>query len=128
MAYSGDWARGCALVRRARELNPHHAGWFWFPDCFNAYRQGAYPSALEAAIKVNMPGFFWAHVVLATTYAQLGQGDAAAKSIRDLLALRPDFAMIARTELGKYYSPELVEQLIDGLRKAGLEMEDSNDS
>ena len=124
VALSGDWARGCALVKRARELNPHHAGWFWFPDWANAYRQADYPSALGALVKVNMPGFYWAHVALAATHAQLGQGDAAAKSLMDLLSLRPDFAVVGRVELGKYYAPEMVERIIDGLRKAGLEIAD----
>jgi hypothetical protein len=33
-----------------------------------------------------------------------------------------DFAVMAREELEKWWRPELVEQLIDGLRKAGLEI------
>ena len=123
-AFAGDWERGCALVKRADELNPHHPGWYWFPDCWNAYRQGDFRSALEAALKLNMPDYFMANVALAAIYAQLGQGDAAAKSLQDLRVARPDFAAIARTELGKYYTPDLVEQIIDGLRKAGLEIAD----
>jgi hypothetical protein len=30
---------------------------------------------------------------------------------------------VAREELGKWWDPELIEHLIDGLRKAGLEIE-----
>ncbi len=54
---------------------------------------------------------------------QRHQKDAAGKALRELLTLRPDFAVIARVELGKRLDPELVGQLIDGLRKAGLEIE-----
>ena len=39
----------------------------------------------------------------------------------ELLAVRPDFPTVAREELGKGH-PELVEHLIDGLHKAGLEI------
>jgi len=39
-----------------------------------------------------------------------------------LLAIRPDFAVVARVELGKWWDPELSEHLIDGLRKACLEI------
>ena len=39
-----------------------------------------------------------------------------------MLALKPDFAEIARDQFGKWYLPQLVEQLIDGLRKAGLDV------
>ena len=38
------------------------------------------------------------------------------------MALRPDFAEIGRDDLAKWYPPELVEHLIDGIRKAGLEL------
>jgi hypothetical protein len=63
-----------------------------------------------------------AHMVLAAAYGQLGQREAAEKAARDLLKLRPDFASIARTLLGQWWIPEYVEQLIDGWRKAGLEI------
>jgi hypothetical protein len=35
-----------------------------------------------------------------------------------LLTLEPDFAEIARDQFSKWFLPEPVEQLIDGLRKA----------
>ena len=28
LAYSGEWDRGCALITRAIQLNPHHPGWY----------------------------------------------------------------------------------------------------
>jgi ABC-type uncharacterized transport system ATPase subunit len=33
-----------------------------------------------------------------------------------------DFAVVAREELGKWWQPELVEHLMDGLHNAGLEI------
>jgi hypothetical protein len=42
--------------------------------------------------------------------------------VEELLALRPDFGAVAREEYAKWYSPELIEQIIEGLRKAGLEI------
>jgi hypothetical protein len=42
--------------------------------------------------------------------------------VRDLLASRPDFPLGAREELRKWWDAELIEHLIDGLRKAGLEI------
>ncbi len=47
---------------------------------------------------------------------------AAQKAIRDLLALKPGFGATARAEFDKWFQPELVEHLIDGLRKAGLDV------
>jgi hypothetical protein len=39
-----------------------------------------------------------------------------------LFVIRPDFPVVVRQELEKWWQPELVAQLIDGLRKAGLEI------
>jgi TolB-like protein/Flp pilus assembly protein TadD len=122
IAYAGDWERGCALAARARRLNPHHPGWYWFPSFFDAYRKNDYRGALEVALKINMPGFWRTHLALAIAYGQLGEREAARSAVRDLLAIRPDFPVVAREELGKWWDPELVKHLIDGLRKAGLEL------
>jgi serine/threonine protein kinase len=121
-AYSGDWERGCAWAERARKLNPHHPGWYWFPSVFDAYRKRDYRAALDAALKINMPRFWRAHLALTAIYGQLGERDAARIALRQLLTLRPEFYAAARQELGKTWDPELVEHLMDGLRKAGLEL------
>jgi TolB-like protein len=122
LAYAGAWERGCGLVRRARQLNPHHPGWYWFPDAFDAYRRKDYHGAVDFALKVNMPPFWRTSFVFAAAYGQLGELEAASNAVRDLLALRPDFREVARIELGKWWDPELTEHLIEGLKKAGLEV------
>jgi hypothetical protein len=55
--------------------------------------------------------------------AKLGQKEATAKVVEELLAARPDFPRVGLTEMGKWFSPELLDQIVDGLRKAGLEMD-----
>ena len=122
ISYSGDWERGCALMEKARNLNPNHPGWYWFPPFFNAYRKGDYREALEFALKVNMPGFWRNEFALAVTYGQLGELGLARSAAQELLTIRPEFAVTGRKELEKWWQPELVEQLIDGLRKAGVEI------
>ena len=81
-----------------------------------------YRGALHVALKVNMPGFWRANMALAAAYGQLGELQAAHKAVRELLAINPDFAAVAREELGKWWEAELVEHLIAGLHKAGLEI------
>jgi TolB-like protein len=122
MAYTGDWKQGCAMVERAAELNPRHPGWYWFPLFYNAYRQGDFTTALSVALKINLPHFYYSHVVLAAAYGQLGELEAAGGALRELLVLRPDLALTGRDDLARWYPPELVAHLIDGLRKAGLEI------
>jgi TolB-like protein len=122
LAYAGDWQKGSALVERAAQLNPQHPDWYWFGPFYDEYRKGAYQAALDVAARINMPHYFYTHVALAVAHARLGEREAAASAVRDLLALKPDFAATARREFGKWHQPELVEHLVDGLRKAGLEI------
>jgi TolB-like protein/tetratricopeptide (TPR) repeat protein len=125
VAYSGEWERGCALVERARSLNPHHPGWYWFAHLFDAYRKRDYRGAVEIGREINMPRFWRTNVALAAAHGQLGERDAARNAVQALVTSRPGFALVAREELAKWWDPELVEHLIDGLRKAGLEIHDA---
>ncbi len=123
IAYSGDWTKGCSIVRKLIQLNPHHAGWLHFVFVWDHYRKQEYAQALEAAEKVNMPGYPWASGVLAMANAQLGRKEQARKHVKRFVELWPDGAGNPRRELRKWwFSEEFVEQLIDGLRKAGLEI------
>ena len=122
VAYSGDWERGCAMAREARDLNPRHPSWYWFSDCFNAYRQGDYRAAVDTARKIQMPRFWRLNLALAAAHGQLGEQDAAAGALRELLAVKPEFSSRAREELSKWWNADFVEHLIDGLRQAGLEI------
>ena len=120
IAYSGDWDEGCAQVESAMQLNPHHPSWYWLPLACNAYRKGDYQGALNIALKINLPGYFYAHLTRAAAYGQLGQLEPAQRSLDEMLTLRPDMTTAAREELAKWWEPDLVEHIIDGLRKAGL--------
>jgi len=122
IAYAGDWEYGLGIVERAMQLNPHHPGWYHYAPFTAAYRRRDYRGALASALKVNMPGYYWPHAMLAISYGQLGEKDRARAALRDLHALIPDFGAIAREEFDKWYDAELTEHLLDGLRKAGLEI------
>jgi TolB-like protein/Flp pilus assembly protein TadD len=124
IAAAGEWDRGCQMVESAMQLNPNCPGYFYFARCYNGYRQGKYEEVLEAAARINMPSYFHTHAVRAAALGQLGRREDARKAVQDLLALRPDFAAAARQEYSKWYDSELVAHLIEGLRKAGLEIGD----
>ena len=72
---------------RAKQLNPHHPGWYWYADFYNAYRQGDYRGALGFALKINIPGHWFMHAAMCACYGQLGEREAASKALRDLLKL-----------------------------------------
>ncbi|HEX6729824.1 MAG TPA: protein kinase [Pyrinomonadaceae bacterium] len=122
LTYVGDSERGLALATRAKQINPNHPGWFWYADFFHAYRQGDYGGALSFILKANLPGHWGMHAGIAAANGQLGDLEAASKAIRDLLKLRPNYGATVRNTLAKWFDAELCEQLLDGLRKAGLEI------
>jgi TolB-like protein len=125
MGYSGDWERSVELTTNAMRLNPHHAGWYYFNTFFNEYRQYRYAEALAIAQKINMPEYWATPMVLAITHAQLGDQAAARSAAEDLLRIWPTFEQ-------EYYQqglvnwifgqPELIEQINEGLRKAGIDL------
>jgi adenylate cyclase len=122
LAYSGSWERAMSLMARAIELNPHHQTWYHFPYFYDAYRQGHNEAALAAALQINMPGFFWNHVVLAAAYGQLGLEDEASSSVGTLHDLYPGFSVSTLEEHLRIWNFEegLIDRMADGLRKAGL--------
>jgi tetratricopeptide (TPR) repeat protein len=122
LTYAGEVERGLELAGRAKELNPNYPGWYWYADFYDAYRRGDYRGALGFALKVNLPGQWFSHASKAAALGQLGERDAAAKAVRDLLRVRPDFAAAARADIEKWWEPEYVESMIDGWRKAGLDI------
>jgi len=50
------------------------------------------------------------------------QREEADKAIQELLKLNPTAAQIVRSAMQRIFESEFVEQMIDGLRKAGLEI------
>jgi len=123
MQSAGEPERGTKMVETAMKLNPNYPGLLRFVPFHDAYFKGKYQEALEAAVRLNLPGFFFTHSSLAAVLGQLGQREAAQKAVKDLLALRPDFAKAMRKEYAKWYSAEEIEGLVEGMRKAGLEIE-----
>ncbi len=124
-AFSGDWERGCALAERATQLNPNHPGWFWLPLVINAYRQQDGERALQHALKMNMPNLWTAQLALTVVNSQLRKMDQARVALRALLIARSDFATRAQEDLSIWWQPEMVEQMLGDLRKAGFEIPDA---
>ncbi|MBM3788410.1 MAG: hypothetical protein FJW30_29085, partial [Acidobacteria bacterium] len=68
LASSGAWDQGCAAIERAIGLNPDHPGWYWIGPVFRAFHLEDYQSAVDCAMRLNMPGYFWGPAALASAY------------------------------------------------------------
>ena len=129
IAMAGDWPRGCSVVQKVMQLNPHHAGWVHFVFVWDHYRKREYEQALEAAEKINMPGHLWVSATLAAINAQLGRTEAARRHLNTFVDLAPDVARNVRAEWSKWHvSEDLLEHLVDGLRKAGLDVDSDGET
>ena len=122
MAFAGEWERGMELTRRAMAQNPHHPGWFNFVLSTHHYWLGEYEEAASSARKIGMPEAVLTHAILAAAYGQLEREEEARAALAELLRLDPDFPEHVLGELRKIYASEdLVQEILKGLRKAGLE-------
>jgi tetratricopeptide (TPR) repeat protein len=124
IVHTGQFERGTAIVRRAMELNPNHAGWMHFAPLWDHFHKGEYEQALECANRVDVPGLFWPYLVMASACGYLGRRAEAAAAVRDLLALDPEFAAHARSNVGSWhFASGLMDPILEGLRKAGLDIQ-----
>ena len=125
LSFAGKQERGLALIRKAIALNPAHPGWYRNPFILQHLRKREYAAALEAARRVDMPGFWWARVWLAVTYAKVGQTDSARREMKEALKLNPVFEHDPLRYIRMWFKSESDVQLMaDGLRKAGLQVPD----
>jgi len=118
--YAGKRDRGVALMKKAMALNPSHPGWYWLPIVYDHYWDRDYEKALEAAMRIDMPGFWYANVTLAMSYGQLGQLDLAQIQVNELRKLNPGFEKDPYRFLDMWFLPENSDHAVEGLRKAGL--------
>ena len=129
IVHTGEFERGTAIVSRAMELNANHAGWMHFAPLWDHFHKGEYEQALECANRVDVPGLFWPYLVMASACGHLGRRAEAAAAVRDLLALDPEFAAHARSNVGTWhFASGLMEPILEGLRKAGLSIPETDDS
>jgi len=123
IVHTGEFERGNAIVLRAMELNPNHAGWMHFAPLWSHFHNGEYELAIERANQVNVPGLFWPYLVVASACGHLGRRSEAEAAVRDLLALDPNFSEHARSNVESWhFASGLMDPILEGLRKAGLEI------
>lgn len=123
IAYSGDWERGLALRREAIERNPAHPPSYRIPFVIDAYRRGDDAAALAELDRIDLPDFLMTGLLRAAVLGRLGPPEKASEAVAALMAIEPNAATLARDYFGYWnISPELTDELIDGLNRAGLEV------
>jgi tetratricopeptide (TPR) repeat protein len=117
----GDGERGPALIRAARERNPHCLPYASFGLWFDHLGRGEIEAAYQAALEYRDPTFFWRAAMRACCLGHLGRIAEAKAEVAELLLRKPDFSARGRILIGHYVKfPEVMNRVVDGLAKAGL--------
>ncbi|MGB3563253.1 MAG: protein kinase [Thermoanaerobaculia bacterium] len=123
MAVGGRWDEGVALMRRAMAMNPNHPLYYHLALGDNYFRQDKYAEALEEYQKARLFSPVDSYLQVAASYAHLGRDEDARGALRKVRELQPDIDVeqVKADRLRWNFPTELLERLLDGLRKAGLE-------
>jgi adenylate cyclase len=120
-AFARDWDEGIALIQRAIDRSIEAPDYYRLIETLHYYRRSDYRAALAAIDGIATSDFIWVPVVLAAIQGQLGNQDQAHRALDRARALEPSVVGDLRGALRVHNVPEdLIDQLLDGLRKAGL--------
>jgi adenylate cyclase len=123
-AIQGDFDRGLALLDRAIAVCPCHPRWFHSGYVLRLILEQDYEGALSETTK-HLPFIgYWDDVVQAAMLGKLGREDEASEHVERVAQEKPDFAPRARDLIGRALKIDpLIDDLIDGLRRARMEVE-----
>jgi TolB-like protein len=118
----GDPVRGQRLLDEAIPVTANVPGWYYVGHALGALQAGDYDAALTWALRIDAPTWFAAPLTVAASAALAGRLDLAQREIERLGALYPEFGLSGRLQLENWLGNNaLVEILMDGLQRAGLE-------
>lgn len=100
--------------------DPFRVSWIWDIRHTALFQLKRYDEAIAAL--QSMPRLtHWHHAFLAATFAHLGRQAEAREALAVFMAARPECSIAAVAAAEPYAVPALLEHLVDGLRKAGLQ-------
>jgi adenylate cyclase len=110
------------LFQKAIRLNPFGPAWYFFNlgnALTNTRRFEEAVSEYKKALQ-RSPDNLLAHVLLATTYSRMGREKEARAEAAEVLRINPNFSLDYFAKTLPYKDQEVINKLIDALRKAGL--------
>jgi len=126
--YKGLPEEGLAKIEKAIRLNPHHPYNYKFHLGQAYYVLGRYPEAIStfrSAMSTN-PTAERCHVWLAAALGQSEEFDEAASEIKQVLRSNPKLSVARIKEMFPFKDSAEFERFLDGLRKAGLSVSETD--
>lgn len=120
-AVAGDYDRAETLLGQAFESGLRQPTWLHHGLYLVHFAQGKYDQALLESQRGFPPVAFWDLVLRAAALGKLGRVEEAEEAMDEVRRVRPDFEersveLLSRTPI----RPDLREEVLDGLRVAGL--------
>jgi TolB-like protein len=118
---AGEFERGYKLIWDSVQINPYCPWWCYTGFVFYYFFKKQFQEALHWAEKINAPELIWDPLMKASAYGHLILVKEADRNVKLLLNLLPDASSLVTGILESFLlSPELIREILDGLKKAGF--------
>ena len=119
LSYLGKAEKAVKSIKKAMRLNPVYPDWYIQGLMIALYCARCYEEVIAVSKMINVR-HLTTHLLLAGSYAQIGQLDDAKIPAGNALEENPDFSLRQWSENLSFVNLADLEHYIDGLRKAGL--------
>jgi adenylate cyclase len=120
--YAGCPAESLEQYAHMARLNPHYPPIFLFFMAQDHFALGRYEEAAQLLERrlARQPDSDVSQVLLAACYGCLGRPEEARAAWQEALRINPDYSLEHRRQILPYQDPATFEQVVAGLRKAGI--------
>lgn len=119
LSYLGNAEEAVESIKKAMRLNPVYPDWYTQGLMIALYSDKRYEEVIELSTTINVR-HLTTLLLLAGSYALLGQLDNAKTTVANVLEENPGFSLRKWSENLSFSDPDDLDHYLDGLRKAGL--------
>lgn len=124
--YSGEPEAALESIKTVMRLDPHYRDIYphlMGQACFHLRRYDEAVEALQRRL-ARKPDSDISRVLLASSYGYLGQAEKGRDEWREALRVNPHYSIARKREILPYRNPGDFEQIVAGLRLAGIEVDE----
>ena len=115
------------LIEKVYRRNEPGPGVQFLVVFVDRYKREEFEEAVKIVHKMALPQLWITHLCLAAAHGHLENKKEADTALAQLKTLRPAFENDARGDLKRcFHLDEIVQSLIDGLQKAGLDISEQS--
>ncbi len=119
LSYLGKAEEAVESIKNAMRLNPFYPDWYTQGLMIALYCARHYEEVIEFSNTINIR-HLTTQLLLAGSYALVGQLDNAKATVENVLEESPGFSLGKWSENLSFAKPDDLKHYLDGLRKAGL--------